>query len=198
MSENSFKVVSFYTKNTGYETEIMERLVPSLERHNLSFDVVGIESKGSWNLNIYQKAYVIGGMLKKHHDKNIVWLDADAEVVRYPELFDTTDCDFGFHYRFNRKLSSGTMFFRNNGRVSDLIEHWIKTIERHPEYGLKTEQELLLEVLPEHPDLKIGHFPLEYSMIFDGEQVDDPVVVHHQASRRFKKAISDESQAAEG
>lgn len=189
MSAPSFLVVSFYTLGTGYEREINERLVPSLRAHGLGHEVVGIESRGSWGLNIFQKAYVIADMLRKHPSRNIVWLDADAVVVRYPDLFDTTDCDFGCHFRYGRKLSSGTMFLRNNEKVADLVSHWVQVIEARGGDTSKTEQQLLLEILPAHTDLRIGRFPLEYSTIFDGEQTAEPVIVHYQASRRFKAGI---------
>lgn len=195
MSSDEFIVVSFYTRNTGYEQEVKERLIPSLERLGVAYDVVGVESKGSWNLNIYQKAYVIRDMLRKHAPKNVVWLDADAELARFPDAFASNEFDFACHFRRGRKLSSGTMFFRNSAATNKLVDHWVQAIETHPEHGVRTEQEILLDILPAHGDLAIGRLPLEYSMIFDGDQVENPVVVHHQASRRFKDAVNSSDQS---
>jgi len=189
----SYVVVSFYTLNSGYEVEIQEKLIPSLKRLNVPYDVVGLNSQGSWNLNIYQKAYVIRDMLIKHESMDIVWLDSDAVLCRNPDEFESMDEDFGCHFRFGRKLSSGTMFFRNNGRIVSLVNDWVEAIEGHPEYGVVTEQAILKDVLERRVDVSVCRLPLEYSMIFDAVQVEDPVVTHYQASRRFKAQMSSSS-----
>jgi hypothetical protein len=191
MKRSSFVVVSFYTRDTGYEIEIQDRLIPSLEELGVAHDVVGVESRGTWRLNIFQKPYVIRDMLAKHAGTNIVWLDSDAVLVRRPEAFDCTQADFACHFRWGRKLSSGTMFFRNNDRIKNLVEDWISTIEMHPDLGETTEQKLLHSILPHHPEIEVDELPLAYSMIFDGEQISDPVVVHYQASRRLRDDLDE-------
>ena len=113
----SFMVTSFYTKNTGYEQVMNERLLPSLEKFKLKHKIFALNNLGSWNLNIYQKALVLKKMLEEYSE-NIVWLDADAVVQRYPDKFDTLKADFACHFRFDGiKLSSGTMFFRNTEKI---------------------------------------------------------------------------------
>lgn len=190
MLEHGFIVVSYYTLDTGYEREIQKRLLPSLAKLDIPHDIVGLKSLGRWNLNIYQKAHVIRDMLRKHSDVNVVWLDADAEVLRYPTLFDEIAGDFACHFRRGKGLSSGTMFFRNNGRIAELVNAWIAAIELHPQHGTITEQKVLQGLLPAHPNVEVERLPLAYSMIFDREQVPEPVIVHHQASRRLKKEVN--------
>lgn len=198
---NPFIVTSFYTTGTGYEQEAKDRLIPSLERFGIPYDIVGIASKGPWERNIYEKAQVIlDAMERVGWGVNVVWLDADAEVVSYPKLFGELMCDFAFHARepaFN--LSSGTMFFANRHAGRALVEHWRNALQKA--VGAKsrqTEQQILQNgVIPFHDSLKLQHLPLSYSTIFDGPQPDEPVVIrHHQASRRLKKTVAKAPKSA--
>ena len=111
----TFIVTSFYTIGNGYEDEAKQRLIPSLEKFGIPYDVVGIASKGPWRRNIYEKAQIIlDAMQRVGYGVDVVWLDADAEVVSYPKLFNELKCDFAYHARGpSKRLSSGTMFFRN-------------------------------------------------------------------------------------
>lgn len=190
----TFVVTSFYTTGTGYEKEAKERLIPSLEKFGIPYDIVGIASKGPWKRNIYEKAQVILDAMKRvGYGVAVVWLDADAEVVSYPKLFNELNADFAYHARGEAKrLSSGTMYFRNNFASQALVEGWRNVLHSALERGdARTEQELLKEVvLPNHPLLEVEHLPLSYSTIFDRAQPDEPVVIrHHQASRRLKKEV---------
>ena len=187
-------VTSFYTKNTGYEQVMNERLLPSLEKFKLKHKIFALNNLGSWNLNIYQKALVLKKMLEEYSE-NIVWLDADAVVQRYPDKFDTLKADFACHFRFDGiKLSSGTMFFRNTEKIKSLINQWIDEIKHHSNYGDETEQLILQNLLKKRGDILVENLPLSYSMIFDArpdQRVEEPVIEHFQASRKLKKTIGD-------
>ena len=190
----SFMVTSFYTKNTGYEQVMNERLLPSLEKFKLKHKIFALNNLGSWNLNIYQKALVLKKMLEEYSE-NIVWLDADAVVQRYPDKFDTLKADFACHFRFDGiKLSSGTMFFRNTEKIKSLINQWIDEIKHDPHYGDTWEQMILENLLKKRGDILVENLPLSYSMIFDArpeQRVEKPVIEHFQASRKLKKTIGD-------
>ena len=190
----TFIVASFYTINTGYEAEAKQRLIPSLEAFGIPYDIVGIASKGPWERNIYEKGQVIlDAMQRVGYVVDVVWLDADAEVVSYPKLFNELKCDFAYHARGKQqRLSSGTMYFRNNFAGRLLVEDWRNKLrDEVSSTRPRTEQQVLQkDVLPFYPQLKIEHLPLSYSTIFDKTQPDEPVVIrHHQASRRLKNEV---------
>jgi hypothetical protein len=87
-------VVSFYTEGTGYEQEA-GRLVESLYRFGLEHDVQPRPNMGGWKKNNDYKPAFILEMMEKHKGRDIVWLDSDAVVMAYPELWDDAATGIG-------------------------------------------------------------------------------------------------------
>lgn len=181
-----FTIVSFYTKHTPYEKEV-KNLVTSLEKAGVKYYVEGVESFGSWEKNCQYKAEFILKALN-NFNTNIVWIDADAVVMRYPLLFDELDCDIAYHYLSHRnELLSGTLFVKNNDKMRVVSSEWIKLNASNREWDQKNLQKVV------EADSTIDRFilPAAYCKIYDNhrQQVTDPVVMHYQASRRFKRSI---------
>ena len=127
------KYISFYTP--GFYEEVMNtRLLPTLIKFNLPYDIVKVEDKKNWVDNTSQKSIVIKDALIKHKE-DILFLDADATIEQPPVLFDTIppEYDIAVFYldwcRFwhNCKgkvfhLLSGTLFMRYNDKILNLTE----------------------------------------------------------------------------
>lgn len=180
--------VAYYTENTPYEKEI-EHLKTSLENFHLPFDLVGICSQGSWQSNTQYKPYFIKQMLTKHYPKNIVYLDADARVQKYPALFKSFTDDIGVFYLEEKELISSTLYFANNAKSFEVVERWISCCFENPEVW---DQKILQYVLQQSTDLnlKVTFLPPSYCQIFDlMKEKGDPVIEQFQASRRFKNLI---------
>lgn len=92
-ARNRFKVVSFYTGNGSY-AESAKRLAESCSALGIESDIERYEDRGSWVDNCNIKPEFILRKLGEDVDC-IVWIDADARVVGYPELFAQTPVDFG-------------------------------------------------------------------------------------------------------
>lgn len=194
-------IVSYYTKDTPYKAQAM-RLAVSLERFNLPWHIEEVPNLGSWQRNTHYKATFIKTMLLKFFTRPaVVFVDADAEIKRYPELFDKLDCDLGVCYRDyalfpchsrkqGKELLSGTMFIANNKRMWDFIEAWITINDETKRW----EQLNLEEALNSwRKNLRIKEMPPEYCKIFDLMRgVEDPVIVQHQASRKYKRLVNTE------
>jgi hypothetical protein len=191
-----FRIVSFFTIGTPYENEIRS-LTESLERLCIPFDIRGIDSLGSWDLNTKHKPVFIKEMLDAHSEEAIVWLDADAVVLRTPTIFNQIDTDIGVYYkttgptaeRFKgQELITATMFFANNKRTRTLLDMWILEQSRldQPETQL-IEQRALHRTIPiwcRENKGTITILPQSYCRIFDAEE-DHRVIEQRQASRRF-------------
>lgn len=192
---SSFIVISFYTLDTPYEDEARGCLIPSLDKLHIPHHIVGVPNRGVWRLNIYEKGPIISSAMDRFRYKNIVFLDADAEVCRELTLFEDgcDGADFAYHHR-GQNLSSGTMFFRNKYAARRLVEHWCVKLHLNEVDGSwqdQTEQEALKAIIPAHRGLVVKDIPLSYSTIFDGPQPEEPVVIrHHQASRRYKDGVA--------
>jgi len=185
-----FIVVAYYTKNTIYEA-MVEKFIESVKRHNVPHYVQAIENKGDWYKNTNYKPTFLKGMLLKYPGFSIVYVDIDAEFLKYPVLFETFDYDIGVHV-FDRscyskshqgfEVLSGTIFLRNNMKVYELVERWERECRANPK---KWDQRSLEAVL----EGDYGVLPGEYCKIFDrwSDVITDPVIVHYQASREVRR-----------
>jgi len=179
--------VSFYTP--GLYAGKAARLRLSLHRLGLEYRIDEVEDRGSWDANTKHKAEFILAMLEAHPGRNIVWVDADAVVRAYPDLFFEMQGDVGVHYRNGKELLSGTMFFRNVPRVQALVKSWIKENAKTPQ---EWEQRTLQRVLTKpwrfgRPRVKVVDLPPTYCQIFDlMADAGEPVFEHFQASREAK------------
>jgi len=128
-------VISYYTKNTPYETEV-ERLIESLKRFNIEYDIIGIDNLGDWQKNTMYKATFILSMIRKYAPRPIVWLDVDAILKDKPIFLDMIDADAAFYYRTDGgrvpripedcELISAAMYFEPNEYTEMLLKMWIE------------------------------------------------------------------------
>jgi len=188
----AYIAVGYYTEDTSYAVEI-KNLEKSLQHFNIPMDLVPISTQGSWQANTQYKAYFIKQMLIRHYPKDILYLDADAQVQQYPSLFDHVDFDLGVFYwetpTHPSELISSTLYFANNAKISELVERWIDCCLNNIHVW---DQQVLQYIIEESKDLalRIHRLPPTYCQIFDlMRDVGKPVIEQFQASRRFKKEI---------
>jgi hypothetical protein len=113
---------NFFTPE--YASEIT-RLQTSAARFGLETDFVPLTEKreGSWLRTIYWRPEFLLAQLQKHK-RDLVWVDADAEVMQYPELFDDFQGDFGIYHNDKafwdpkeKELLGGTIYLKYNETV---------------------------------------------------------------------------------
>lgn len=181
-----FKVVAFYTKDTPYENEI-EILKASLKKHKIPHIIKGIESRGNWVLNAGAKPDFLLDILNDV-DHDILYVDADAEFTCYPTIFDDLQADIALHKRNGTEVLSGTIFIKNRNEAKAVISAWAAEQRRKP---FLWDQKTLATILKAmENDFDFYELPAEYTKIFDKmKDVQNPIIIHNQASRRFKKMI---------
>jgi hypothetical protein len=174
--------LSCYTKNSIYEQEIV-RLNSSCAPFGLRRHFESYESRGSWVANVKYKAELLLRTLQNSSENaRIVFLDADAVVMRYPSLFDHLDCDFACHVRAGTELLSGTIFARNTENTRRLVANWVKACNESPSAW---DQKLLQKEIESDRHLRFENLPPDYCAIFDlMPEAQNPVIMHLQASRR--------------
>ena len=197
MSRRIPLIVSHYTVDTGYEEE-SKNLIKSLDDLDLEWDMSAIKSLGSWRANSNWCAKQVQEGLYTFPDQDVLRVDADARFRQRPVIFEQDDFDadiaavvHDFPWRKN-ELLGGTLFFRNNEIVRDLVDVWV---EKACNSERKNERngDLLQEILGYGPyqDLKFVALPPTYCQIFDlMANCGDPVIEHFQASRRFKRQVN--------
>jgi hypothetical protein len=189
-----WKICAFYSKNTRYE-ELSKKLIESLRRFNLNYDVAPIDDKGNWYANMQYKPTFLKSMLNKYPRHSIIYVDADAIICRYPKYFDKLDQESNVniavhvldHTKFRRKhcapeMLSGTIFLKNTPETNQIVDEWITECAANPKLW---DQRALATVLRHH---KYHLLPAEYCMIFDYmSSIENPVVKHFQASRESRR-----------
>ena len=192
----SYKIISMYTANTPYEQEI-KGLKESLDKLPEFIDRMfyKIENVGDWMVNCKFNANIILEAMLEFPDCNIVMIDADARVLKIPELFDRLDCDLALHkirYENHIEHCTGTLFVKNTDIMQHFIMDWININQM-----CKTmdDQQCLEFCLKHHDEIKVDQLPIEYCCI-DGNRIQrqkiigDVIIKHTQASRRYKKIIN--------
>ena len=192
--------ISYYTKNTPYEEVINKQLLPSLKKWELKYYIEGVDDLGSWANNTDFKATFILRMLEKYK-QDVVWIDADATIEKYPSLlFEIPpEYDIAVHYldwqkHWHQKkdkfeLVSATVLFRYNEKTLRIIKEWIKNNKTKPSH--KWEQKILQEVIEKDKEIKVYRLPVEYCCVVLSRDkiatyIKDPVIIQHQASRKYK------------
>ena len=197
----SFMVVSMATLNTPYENEA-KIMSESADKFKLDNIVYAIPDLGDWTKNCAQNAEVILEAMEYYPEHDILFVDADATFEREPILFNDYPFDFAIslmQYPGEKypRHNTGTIWAKNNDKVKKFIREWQKLNEIDQcdsEYGEAWEQANLRKIL-EGADINFGILPDSYCWIFDNEiqarnKTEEPVIVHHQASRRFKALIN--------
>ena len=193
-------IVSFYTAHTPYQLEV-QNLIASCEKFGLEMAIEGIESFGSWELNCAYKPFFI---LQKLEELNrpLLWVDADGVFARAPSWQEAFEADLAVRMdaklpqNHPSKVISSTIFVRPTEAGKGLVRHWIGKCheilldeKRQEEFW---DQIALREAIAKST-AQVASIPLSYAKIFDHpedrQQIEDPVIEHFQASRRFKKLV---------
>jgi hypothetical protein len=200
--KRGWQVISFYTKNTGYEKEI-ENLENSLKALKIPHHFFGFPETGSWRGNLNYKSQCILKAMDMFPDKDIVFLDSDAVVQRDPTLFDELSksraYDLSAHFfQYSQRsggaleLLSGTLWIANNETSRKLMQKWHAIgIVRD---DVKHQQCLKLAIAALEKDgikIRVNRHPFAYTCIFDYPLAKQcvPVIMHYQASRRLRKKV---------
>lgn len=187
---DDFLVVSYYTD--GYYRVLADRLKASCDHFQIRHDIRPVESRGNWTENTGIRAEFLRDMMDAHPGENLVWIDADAIVQRYPILFhELPDVEIAAHYLQRRdgnrkELLGGTMFLRPTANVRAMMDEWIQESRRLTYYK---DQLALRNIIDRNPGrFVVRDLPPTYCQIFDTMRAcGNPVIEHFQASRTVRK-----------
>lgn len=181
-------IVSFYTADTLYEIEV-ETLRKSCQRFNLDCYLEAVPSHGTWVRNCSRKGPFVLRCLEQFK-RPILWLDSDAEIKRFPQLFQSLPCDVAAY--MPRHLLSGTLYFAFNRSALEVARKWARYCTAQPDTWDQKHLESTLRKM--EATTTFVNLPQGYCKVFDNrwnrhaEQTE--VIVHHQASRRFRTSVA--------
>lgn len=181
-------VVSFYTPEYVEEAN---KLNLSLARYGYPRDIQLVDLHNqSWERRTCYKPKFILEMMKRHPGQPLVWVDADAEFLHYPDLFDNFSADgqpIAAHLRHGYEFLSGTVWFDGSERCKEIVEAWATQAAAQTTW----DQRILQRILQNANDYEdLYTLPVEYCSIFDGRDIPPrPVILHNQASRKHRADI---------
>ena len=151
-----------------------------------------IKNQHNWLKNCGQNAKVILQTILSKGD-DVLFLDADARVEKYPDLFDKPDFDIALHrinYEDRTEYCTGTLFFSNSIKSKQFLFEWMCENENG-----KNDQ-VNFENVMNRNFYEVADLPKEYCFI-QGNRVQrltptgDVVIRHTQASRKYRKGIDE-------
>jgi len=179
-------VISFYTDELY--SRLASRLARSCEAYGLGVEIEEREDLGSWVANCGQKPTFILGMLE-FHDRDVLWVDADAEFVSEPVGLDEQEGDLGLFITKWNLYMSGTLLFRNTVASREMLGGWIQEQKRFLDLP---DEKTMRAVLERGGAVKTGQLSPGYAYVFDvwPHRYPDckPIVLHKQASRIHEMA----------
>lgn len=179
--------ISYYTIDNGYKEEA-ERLIRSLEKFKLPYYCEGILSGGKdWDEITKRKPILILKVLNMLPDRDVVWIDADAVILKLPtDLFDL-EVDFACCYKNKRKLHSALLFFKNNNIARNICEDWIQENKKKQKYRTG-DQKHLENIIDRTSSYHTHVLPNSYIKTCSNEEHihSDGVIGQFYASNRLK------------
>lgn len=194
--------ISYYTKDTIYQDAINKYLIPSLKKLNLDYHIYAIETLGDWRSNAIQKPLIIQKALNEFRDRDIIWQDADSEVLKEPDLLFNIPAEYDValaylnwnaHYgKEGCEMLDGTVLWRNNERIISFIN---ELIVRSTTQGID-HQKTMAKMIKTEKNINVFPLPRTYSYLLsqpNGDkpviEIENPVIVHHQMSRQGRKSL---------
>lgn len=191
-----WEVISFYTSD--YKEEIAV-LIKSLETFEIPYDIESVKDRGSWKVNAFYKIPFIIKKLKCAKQP-LVWLDADAEVIQYPSVFNNLESVLmaGIYSPLKeREYVSNTIYLVPSKEMFNYlkeVEKFIKEVPNAYNFRMVGEQFYMQKILEANEwkkHLNFKELPYSYGMpsYWQGcefsELYKQPFVIkQYQVSRR--------------
>ena len=140
-------LLSAYTEEYAHQAS---RLLASCNKQGVSNAMCSMQTHGSWLQNVLQKPRIMLRMLAKVNDPRVMWLDADAVVLRNPSAyFDEPWEHLSASVREPRAneemqnwskgktyaVRAGTIFMRKSDLTMAVIEAWADLCDEAKENG---------------------------------------------------------------
>jgi hypothetical protein len=156
-------IVSYFTNET-YEAAA-NKLASSVQLLRLDHEIEHVPGLGTWKEAVLHKPLFIKKKLLAHPDRDIVWVDADAIVLSYPEFLMVENPDFDLSYYMDpwgKDVFGGTVFYRNTPAVHSLVDEWAEECKNDP---LLLDERSLDRAVRRRKDIVLKALPVEYCWV---------------------------------
>ena len=177
-----YVVCAFHTDDALY-TAACERLRRSLVAFDLPHVIKTIPKVSKWRTADRYKPTFVRLMLEEVKPLDVLYLDADSEVLQYPAAFESFDGSLGLYLRPGKALWSAIAYIKNDERGRKWVRLWEESLEQ---FSAWHDQRCLDHVVQTHRD-DIGGIqalPAEYSRKV-GKIGPKTVIAQYQVSNEF-------------
>ena len=183
------KIIAFYTPNY---LPIVKELEKSINHFGYDYELIPVEDRGAWEENCGQKPEIIYDALKRH-EENLLYLDADAVIVRELPLEELESDEMMVYImrwktpqtEWVNELISGCIYLPYNETTLDVVKKWVRHQQANP---MIWDQQTLGEVLNKLPNYKFKQLSPEWNWIekYHKSLNLNPIIVQNQISRVMK------------
>jgi hypothetical protein len=182
------RIITYTTPD--YEDVYNRHLGASLLRIGIECERIQTDKNVSWKRGAAHKAIV---MRDEYTGVPLVWLDADAEVDRFPVMLGGAcrGYDFAAHWLQSGEMLSSLLYFGGSDRANRLINEWADICTAYPDKYSTADQRHLQDIVESIPDLRVMRLPASYCKIFDRPEhagIKYPAITQYQASRQKRRA----------
>lgn len=180
-------IVAFHTDDDLYRAEA-QRLIRSLDRLRLPYDLTVVPPKDLWVANCAMKPEIIADARRRLRGP-LLYVDVDAFVHRDPwPYLAQYHGDIAFHVDRTGQLNSATIFIADTTKAREILDAWVAQQRAHP---TQWDQDALREVIlrdeaEAEPRWTAQRLPINLAYIFDRapDYLYGPVLIEQlQASR---------------
>nr|WP_312538847.1 hypothetical protein [Moraxella sp. CTOTU47616] len=190
-SPDKFIVVCFFTPN--YHDHAL-RLRGTLDKFHLNYYFEEVADAGFWEANTRLKPGFILRCLQYFPEYGILYLDADAGVVKPLNYFNELaekDIDVAFYYtrglpNMSHDYLASTLYFNNTHASHALVQQWIA--EQVGGKRTQVDQDSLDSAMAKFQGkIKVEPLNAGYIKIFDKDYDGEVYIEQYQASREQPK-----------
>lgn len=200
-------VVTAFTPR--YKT-IADGLIKSCREYDIKC-VAYSYPESSWLEATWNKPDAILRAMDDYPSDDVVWIDADARLKRYPELFESIESVGIFSGAndpeanaaidiwnpnekrrpiFSKSYRGGTIFFENTDEIENMVIEWLSF--RSPCISRKIPDQYCLAYVFFNNNIEVIELPVSYCFVYDTDKLwsscREPVIEHYQASRKFNSS----------
>lgn len=150
-------IVSYFT-NEVYEAAA-SKLASSIRLLRLDYEIEQVNGFATWKDAVLHKPTFMKKKLLAHPDRDVIWVDADALVLSYPEFLMVEEPDFDISYyadQWGKDVFGGTVFYRNAPVVHAFVDEWAEECKKEPallderslDRAIKRCKDIVFKVLP--------------------------------------------------
>ena len=186
----NWKLISWASK---FYWPVQDRLAKSIRNFpKVSAYLVRDTRQPGWQeATQYKPTFLYSHLAHLPEGDSLVWVDSDATIERFPEMFDLIESDIAFtNFTGNGRdeYLTGTLFLRKTERTRNFMKLWLNIQASDFEEGnMLREQVCFKRAVQESKDLLVHFLPLSYTCIHDHpSSPKNPHIVHWQASRTLR------------